>query len=372
MTAGKLILYFFFLLPLAASAQQAGGRFSNPLLPSGADPWSIYHNGYYYYTHTLGNRLAIWKTKSIAKLKDAERKTVFTPPPGTGYSKDLWAPEIHRIDNKWYLYFAADSGRNESHRIYVLENTAADPMKGEWVLKGAISDSTNRWAIDASVFTHKGQLYMIWSGWEGAVNGEQDLYISRMKNPWTLEGNRVRISRPTLTWETHGDLNDPDNPPHVSVNEGPQFLQHNDKVFIIYSASGCWTEYYALGMLSASASANLMDSASWTKYPEPVFKQSIANGVYAPGHNSFFQSPDGTEDWILYHANSAPGQGCGRQRSPRAQRFTWKADGTPDFGSPVKAGSPLALPSEKVRRKNLQEAGKTPAQKKTSTTKSTK
>jgi GH43 family beta-xylosidase len=349
MPALRTILLTGFILLFQVCFSQK--TFTNPLLPSGADPWSIYKDGYYYYTHTFGDRLVIWKTKSIADLKTAPRKTVFMPPPGKPYSKGLWAPELHFISNKWYLYFAADSGRNESHRLWVLENTSQDPMKGQWILKGRIVDPSNKWAIDGSVFKHKGQLYMVWSGWEGDANGRQDIYISKMKNPWTLEGNRVRLSSPTLEWERHGDLNDPDNPPHVAVNEGPQFLQHSDRVFLIYSASGCWTDYYALGMLSTYADSNFLDSASWIKNPEPVFMQSVKNGVYAPGHNSFFKSPDGKEDWILYHANSAPGQGCGRNRSPRAQRFTWDEDGTPNFGEPVKTEVPLAVPSEKPKRK---------------------
>ena len=82
------------------------------------------------------------------------------------------------------------------------------------------------------------------------------------------------------------------------------------------------------------------------KYPEPLLKASIANSVYAPGHNSFFKSPNGKEDWILYHANDKEGEGCGPFRSPRAQKFTWKEDGTPYFGEPVKTGVPMAIPAE--------------------------
>ena len=338
-----------FLLISYNSWSQNKNTFTNPLLSSGADPWSIYKDGYYYYTHTFGDRLAIWKTKSIADLKSAPNKTVFLPPSGKAYSKQLWAPELHFINKKWYIYFAADSGKNEGHRLWVLENDSKDPMQGTWKLKGKISDPTDKWAIDASVFQHNGMLFMTWSGWEGDKNGEQDIYISKMKNPWTLEGKRVRLSSPTLQWEKYGDLHDANNPPHVNVNEGPQFLKHGDRIFLIYSASGCWTEYYALGMLSASVKSNLLDSTSWTKNPEPVFKASVENGVYAPGHNSFFKSPDGTEDWILYHANSEPGQGCGRKRSPRAQKFTWDANGIPYFGEPVKTGIAIDVPSKKLK-----------------------
>jgi GH43 family beta-xylosidase len=343
------IQYFFFsgLLLLSVNLLgQSSKTFTNPLLPAGADPWTIYKDGYYYYTHTFGNRLVLWKTKSIADLKTAPQKTVFTPPQGTMYSKQVWAPELHHINNKWYLYFAADSGRNEDHRIWVLENSSKDPLQGEWVLKGNVADPSGKWAIDASVFQHKGQWYMVWSGWEGDTNGQQDIYIAKLKNPWTIEGERVRISSPTYAWERHGDLNDAANPPHVAVNEGPQFLRHGEKVHLVYSASGCWTDRYSLGVLSANANSNLLDSLSWTKHPEPVFQTSVENGVYAPGHNSFFKSPDGREDWILYHANNAPGQGCGRQRSPRAQRFTWR-NGLPYFGEPVRVGEPIPIPSEK-------------------------
>jgi len=327
-----------------ATAQRSN-TFTNPLLPAGADPWCIYKDGFYYYTHTTGNNITIWKTKSIATLRSAQKKIVFTPPSSGPYSKEIWAPEIHWLQGKWYIYFAADSGRNESHRLWVLENSAADPMKGEWIMKGRLTTPGDKWSIDGSVYEHNSKLYLIWSGWEGDVNFQQNIYICTMSDPWTATGNRVKISSPQLDWEIHGDLDNPNDVPHVSVNEGPQILARNKKLFLIYSASGCWTEYYALGMLSANANSDLLDTASWEKYPQPVFKKSDRNKVYAPGHNSFFKSPDGKEDWILYHANSQPGSGCGKQRSPRTQKFKWKADGTPDFGVPLATGKPVQIPS---------------------------
>lgn len=337
------------LLILSLLGSPAGLRaqetFTNPLLPSGADPWSIYHEGYYYYTHTTQNNITIWKTKSLANLKDAENKVVWTPPPNTMYSKELWAPELHFIDNKWYVYFAADDGRNENHRLYVLENTSADPLQGKWIFKGKLKTPEDKWSIDGTVFPHNGDRYLLWSGWKGDVNGEQDIFIAKMKNPWKVKGKRSLISAPYYAWEKYGDLNDPNNPPHVDVNEGPQILRRDNKLILIFSASGCWTDNYTLGMSIASDTADLLDPDSWKKHPEPVFSQSPENGVYAPGHNSFFISPDGSENWILYHANSEPGQGCGRHRSPRAQPFSWSENGTPEFGKPVPAGKEIPVPS---------------------------
>jgi GH43 family beta-xylosidase len=339
-----LTCFVLFIGALTGFAQQK--KFTNPLLPSGADPWVIYQNGYYYYTNSTQNSLVIWKTKNMAELRSAEKKTIWVPPANTLYSKELWAPELHYINHKWYMYFAADDGDNNHHRLFVLENASPDPLMGDWTFKGKVGDATDKWAIDGSVFEHRGQLYMIWAGWEGDENGQQDIYIAKMKNPWTIEGDRSKISSPLYDWEKYGDLGKDSKPPHVNVNEGPEILKHGNKLFLIYSASGCWTDFYALGMLTAPANSDLLDARSWKKSEKPVFKKTVKNGVYAPGHNSFFQSPDGREDWILYHANSKPGQGCGGYRSPRMQKFSWNNDGTPYFGEPVKEGDLLTIPSQ--------------------------
>ena len=204
-------LLFFLLLLLASCnifrhADSSQKTFTNPLLPSGADPWNIYKDGYYYYTQTAGDRIVIWKTRDLSKLKTAEKKTVWIPPSGTAYSRQLWAPELHFINDKWYVYFAASDGKNVNHRLYVIENESKDPMKGDWTFKGKIADNTDRWAIDGSVFEHNNQWYMIGAGWEAHKNGSQDIYIAKMKNPWTIDGRRVRISAPYYAWEKYGDL----------------------------------------------------------------------------------------------------------------------------------------------------------------------
>jgi GH43 family beta-xylosidase len=341
-TLSVLIVMTVFITEVSAQK-----TFTNPLLPAGADPWCIYENGKYYYTNTTGRNVTLFKTKNIANLHKAKKKVVFDPPPTGPYSKEIWAPEIHYLNKKWYIYFAADSGNNVDHRLFVLENSHRNPLKGEWVMKGKLTTPDDKWSIDGTVYEHRGKMYLLWSGWDGDKNGQQNIYIAEMSNPWTVTGKRVKLSSPQLEWETHGDLTDPNDVPHVNVNEGPQILENAGKLFLIYSASGCWTDNYALGMLSIPVDGNLMDSASWKKHPEPVFKQSPENSVYAPGHNSFFKSPDGTENWILYHANSLPGQGCGRFRNPRAQPFTWNSDGTPNFGTPVSTSTPFKIPSDK-------------------------
>jgi GH43 family beta-xylosidase len=326
------------------------GIFTNPLFSSGSDPWIMRHKDYYYYCSSAGNGIMIRRGENLDDLKDSKPAKVWTAPEGTMWSKEIWAPELHFLEGKWYVYFAADDGKNKNHRMYVIENPSADPLTGNWTLKGKVSDITDRWAIDGTVFRFRGRLYMVWSGWEGDVNGQQNLYIAAMKNPWTISSERVLISAPELLWETVGDLNNPDDVPHVNVNEGPAALIRRGRLFIVYSASGCWTDAYCLGMLTLKGNGDLLNPASWVKNREPVFSGRPEANAYATGHSSFFTSPDGKEDWIVYHANPAAGQGCGRFRTPRAQKFIWKTDGTPDFGEPVSTGVPVILPSAKKPR----------------------
>jgi GH43 family beta-xylosidase len=99
-------------------------------------------------------------------------------------------------------YFAADVGSYQSHRIYVLENSNADPFEGEWQMKGKISDSSDKWAVDASVFEDQGELYMIWSGWEADENGTQNIYIARLSNPWTVKPTHAHFHAPVPLGES--------------------------------------------------------------------------------------------------------------------------------------------------------------------------
>ena len=349
----KLLLLFFFVAATACSkrpvatgaalpAQPAAdsSTFTNPLLPSGPDPWIIRKDNVYYYTHTLGNRIALWKTAKISELKNASAQTVWSAPASGPNSKNVWAPELHWINNRWYLYYTAGASADHStQRSYVLENPAADPTTGTWTDKGRIADfAADVFAIDGTVFSYNNKNYFLWSGHASASDKTQRIYIARMSDPWTLDGPRVLLSSPEYDWELKGA------PP--GINEGPEIIRNPaGKVFLIYSASGCWTDHYALGMLSLSDGGDPLQASHWTKKRTPIFESKPGHGAFGPGHNSFFKSADGTEDWILYHANPTPGKGCANARSPRMQPFTWAADGTPYFGIPVPINTNIKKPS---------------------------
>lgn len=309
--------------------------FTNPILTGGPDPWVTQKNGTYYYTYTQGSRLVILETKNMSELASAKRYEVWTPPAGTMYSKNVWAPELHEINGKWYFYFAADDGANANHRMYVVENSSPTPVEGIWEFKGKVADPSNQWAIDGTVLSHNGQLYMLWSGGNAGAP-PQNIYIAKMSNPWTISGEKVMIATPNYDWEKKG------NP----INEGPQVLINpQGRVFVVYSGSGYWVDGYCLGLLSLKENGDPMVAADWTKDPTPVFSMKASSSAYGPGHNGFFTSPNGQENWIIYHARTFANGGENNGRNPRIQRFTWQADGKPYFGEPAPLDQPLKRPA---------------------------
>lgn len=315
--------------------------FINPLLTRGADPWITQKDGTYYYTYTQGGRLVLYVTDKISELDKVSPINVWVPPPGEMYSKNIWAPELHQINGTWYMYFAADNGSNANHRMFVIENISSSPLRGSWELKGKITVPHDEWAIDGTVLEYKEQLYFLWSGSNGGA-APQHVYIAKMRNPWTIEGDRVRLSTPEYEWEKYGR----DNVITSGINEGPQILVNPDgKVFVVYSASSFLSDNYALGLLALKKDGDPMKTEDWTKHSEPVFSMNAESGAFGPGHNGFFKSPDGTEDWIIYHARNLPDGGSTNYRNPRIQKFTWNNDGTPNFGIPVKIGEKIKRPS---------------------------
>ena len=316
-------------LPFFADTLARERTITNPIAPNGADPWVVRKNGLYHYCYSRDGSIWINTNKTLQGACQFEGKRIWTPPPGKPWSKELWAPELHFLQGKWFVYVAADDGDNANHRMYVLESETGDPT-GNYVFRGKISDASDKWAIDGTVLEQAGKLYFIWSGWEGDENVQQNIYIAAMSDPLTLVGPRVLISQPEYDWERIGK---------PLINEGSQVLQNNGQTFVVYSASGSWTDHYCLGQLRLTGQDPL-DPKSWIKSRTPVFGST--GTVFSPGHASFTKSPDGTEDWIVYHA--AKHRGAGWNRDVNLKKFKWDIDGNPSFGYPESKGVPFPAP----------------------------
>lgn len=315
------------------SVPTPASTFTNPLLPGGADPWMSYVNGEYYLSVTNDRDIRLRHAATLAGLKDAKEQVIWTDT-APGRDRHFWAPEFHRLGNgtgtfRWYCYYTASGVEEPSHRMFVLES-ASDDIRGPYQFKAKLkTDPEDRYyAIDGTTFeAGKGERFFAWCGRPSETG--QGLFLSRMSNPWTLEGPRIVLKADGFGCEF--------------VREGPEVLKRDGKIYLVYSMCSADTADYRLGMLVAEEHADLMNPASWKQHPKVVFARNDAAGVYGPGHNFFFKSPDRTQDWIVYHAKPSTRPSYG-DRSPRAQPFTWNADGTPEFGVPVAEGAPVEVP----------------------------
>jgi len=316
----------------------SSNTFINPLY-DGADPWIIKHNSLYYTCYSDGNNISVSESRFLTKKE--KEKVVFSSNTNNRNLYHLWAPELHYLEGKWYIYYAASSkgGTPYIHqRSRVLE--ANNPF-GPYEDKGVIytgddfenqSDDNNIWAIDMNVFEYRDRWYATWSGWakqEDTDQTSQHTYIAEMINPWTI-GKRTLISSPTEDWEK-GEA--------FELQEGQEALKHNNDLFITYSTRGSWTKHYKLGMLRLIGE-DLLSPDSWKKYG-PIFQGT--NSVHGVGHASFVKSPDDTEYWIFYH--SKKGTEHGWNRDVRLQKFEFNKEGFPFFDTPLKAGVKIKKPS---------------------------
>ena len=309
----------------------------NPLIPTNsinkpADPWVVYHEGYYYLCFGAlssdGYGIYITKSDSLFNLDNPiERVQVYK---GTDDSrvKDSWyAPELHNINGKWYVYAAPAIGGDTSgkHSMFVLEYDGDSPLAdgvntkytGLGFMKGLNENA--RLNIDGTYMKHNEKDYFIWSD-------QGSLKIAELLGPTEI-GPYHTISSPKYQWEMNV----------YTLNEGPAVLYHNDDIFVSFSASDSQCDYYAIGILEF-AGGDPLDASNWTKWEEPVLSQNREEGIYGPGHNSFTKVlvNGNWVDYIVYHAHDksvTDGEvsSAWNARTVLAQPFYWNTEGKPVF-----------------------------------------
>lgn len=277
-------------------------KYNEPWILQRADPYVYRHtDGYYYFTASIPSydRIALRRSETLAGLADAEEVTVWTKHEKGIMSEHIWAPELHYLDGKWYIYFAGGEADNIWNiRPYVLECEGEDPLAGPWVEKGKMQRadddifSFEAFSLDATVFENKGKRYYVWS--EKVSVGPQiaNLYIAEMESPCKLKTVQVLLTSPDYDWERIG----------FWVNEGPFVIKHDGKIYLTYSASETGPDY-CIGMLTVDEDADLLDPRAWTKERYPVCKTDVSRGIYGPGHNCFTTDEEGNPV-MIYHART--------------------------------------------------------------------
>lgn len=275
-------------------------KYNKEFIAQRADPYVYRHkDGSYYFTASVPayDRIILRKADTLLGLQNAEETTVWLKHDCGIMSCHVWAPEIHYLQGKWYIYFAAGEKENIwAIRPYVLECLGDDPMNDPWVEKGKIQRSDDdiysfeAFSLDATVFEHKGELYYIWAEKVSVGIQISNLYIAKMESPTKLATAQVLLTTPDYDWERR----------EIWVNEGPAVIKNNGRIFVTFSASATG-ECYCMGMLSIDENADLLDPRAWEKSRQPVLSSDAEKGIFGPGHNSFTELEDGTPVCV-YHA----------------------------------------------------------------------
>ncbi|MBE6679282.1 MAG: hypothetical protein E7598_02025 [Ruminococcaceae bacterium] len=308
-------------------------EFKNPVC-RGADPWMFVHDGYYYLCCTAGSVIRLFRSKDPSKIHDeteSENVIAFAPREGEMWSKNLWSPEIHYFSPEdfgeshagWYMFVACDDGFNVNHRMYVLKcedlsspfAAYGNPITGERFVPEKVVSPTDEhlndgWRCGQTLLRHKKDVYCMWVDEVGRQTPEfhQRIRIAKMINPYTA-GEAHVMCRPTEEWEMHGYGANKEGKIHPKVVEGGTAIYGDDgKIYVIYSGSGYWTKYYALGHMVLDGD-DPADENCWTKDKDPIF--SMSDEVFGCGHASYFFDAAGKR-YICYHAYLSPDRTGGR------------------------------------------------------------
>lgn len=298
-----------------------------------ADPYVYKHtNGDYYFTASLPeyDGIALRRAKTLKGLQSAEEVMIWKKHENGPMSFHVWAPELHCLDGKWYIYFAAGMAEDVWNiRPYVLECMGDDPLTDEWVERGMMQCadedefSFRAFSLDATILKNKGKNYFIWAEKVGVGKQISNLYIAEMESPLKLKTVQVLLTTPDYDWERKG----------FWVNEGPAVLYRNGKIFVTYSASETGIDY-CMGMLTIDENADLLDPRAWQKKRYPVLASDAGKTIYGPGHNSFTKDEEGN-DILVFHARTET-EIVGNplynpNRHAMLMKFDWNEDGEPVF-----------------------------------------
>lgn len=310
MAVGRMtyIVMIFMLSALGSTQVQAQtGTFANPVVPgNSADPSVFYKDGYYYFAFGTPDAIWVYKSPTLEGVYyPIAAKKAFTA--DANYSQ-FWAVEIAYVAGDWYLTTGSNQAGNNRH-IQILKADTQDPM-GSWTNLGRLNHaSIPGYDLDPAYFTHGGNLYLSFSGaptWADPTG----IWIMPMTNPSTPSGNAVKVAEAGKTWNGSSFVTNGSFAWEGSVMENPAVVIKNGKVNLTYSANDYETNNYATGLMTYS-SGSILSPASWTKKTTAIASASAT--VFGPGGMMFTKSPDGTQDWAIYHAKAFSSFGDLRQ-----------------------------------------------------------
>ncbi|MFC3495666.1 family 43 glycosylhydrolase [Glycomyces rhizosphaerae] len=258
-----------------------------------------------------------------------------------GRGGQLWAPEFHEVDGDLYLLFAGnvasggDLSNIQSHTMRLkpgqdplLAASWETPQRVQGTDGGPLATAGLTLTIDMTHLRVGDQDYVVWnqrtkynaSGQPSTSGALAPAVVKIAKadvsasGAWRITTDPVILSTPDLGWDYNTS----------PVDEGPFVIQRDGRIMITFSGSGV-DETYAVGLIEASADADLTDPASWHKrgYPIWSYEGPIANN-WGPGHNAYVLDDDGNLLNVFHAKPTATGA-----RTAGVRMVYFRTDGTP-------------------------------------------
>lgn len=238
-----------------------------------------------------------------------------------------WAPSVFYLNGMFYMYYSNIPIEEPDCHKEQLKLAVSDSPEGPFVWKKTFFD---RFSIDSHPFMWNGELYMFYSvnDWSGAESRNAGTWIllDKMRTPEEFEGNPHPVIIPSLPQEVYMKDRFGDGRDWYTI-EGACTLEHNEKVWLMYSANAYENVDYFVGTTVAEAKPDAKDMV-WEKYPDPytwhplLKKTDLVEGT---GHNTAVKAPNLADDWIVYHGRDTkteriPGM---EQRSMRVDRLLY-------------------------------------------------
>lgn len=297
-SCSRALAIFCFGLPVAVRAAEPTGLSLADIRVR--DPFIYAHpetNTYYLYAATE-NRLKdpqpglgveVYQSKDLARWTGPS--LVYRRPEGFWGGKEIWAPEMHRLGDRYYL-FVTFNGRQGGRGTQILRS---DSPEGPFeAFSDGASTPPEQTCLDGTPFVDPNGTHWLVYCHEWVQIGNGAIRAVRMKPDWSArEGEPVLLFQATSApWVRslgpHRLRAGQDN----YVTDGP-FLHRasNGPLLMLWSSFG--QEGYAVGV-AASVSGRI--EGPWVQLPDPLFARD-------GGHCMLFRSFDGQLKLVLHQPN---------------------------------------------------------------------
>lgn len=234
-----------------------------------ADPYILIDGDYYYAYGTYDSRNGFGVYKS-SDLFYWEYVGVVLEKNNTTASNNFWAPEVYRIDDMYYMFYAAD--RN----LYVAKS---DSPEGPFIQIG--SSPIYRNGIDPHLYIEGEKKLLFFAN----TNGKFSIWMGELNDDFlSMKKETIHECLYPQGWERN-------------TNEGPFIYKYGDEYFLTYSGDGYQYQSYGVAVATSYDIMGVWEKASYN----PVLQKR--NPWVGTGHHSLFVDKDGVNR-IVFHAHN--------------------------------------------------------------------